>query len=95
MVTLRATAYKLGLAAGGHEIVRLRDAYLEPWTSLASRGELVAAAGLARRTGTVQRALHWYLSSRAMPPTVHDEYSASVPYGLKLYLADAPFGAWR
>jgi hypothetical protein len=50
VVTLRATAYKLGLAAGGHEIVRLRDAYLEPWTSLASRGELVAAAGLARRT---------------------------------------------
>ena len=29
-----------------------------------------------------------------LPPAVRAEYSASLPYGLKLYLADAPFGAW-
>ena len=95
VVTLRATAYRLGLDGGARELLWLRDAYLEPWTALLPRDQLVAAADLARRTGTVQRALAWYLSSRAMPPRVRDEYSASLPYGLKLYLADAPFGAWE
>jgi hypothetical protein len=94
VVTLRATAYRLELAGGGREIVRLRDAYLEPWTTALPHADLVAAAELARRTGTVQRALAWYLTSHEMPPTVRAEYSASLPYGLKLYLADAPFGAW-
>ena len=95
VVTLRAIVYRLGLEGGGATIVRLRDAYLEPWTSVAPRDEIVAAADLARRTGTVQRALAWYLTSPEMPPDVRAEHSASVPYGLKLYLADAPFGAWR
>ncbi len=95
VVTLRAIAYRLGLAAGGAEILRLRDAYLEPWTTLTPREDLVAVSELARRIGTVQRALAWYRSSLEMPPAVRAEYSASLPYGLKLYLADAPFGAWE
>jgi Phosphotransferase enzyme family len=94
VVPLRATAYKLGLQPGGPEVVRLRDAYLEPWTSVLPRAELVVAAELARRTGTVQRALAWYRVSRSMAVEEREEYAASVPYGLKLYLADAPFGAW-
>jgi len=94
VVTLRVIGYRFGVEAGGDEILRLRDAYLEPWTTVASREELVAAADLARRTGTVQRALAWYLGTREMPPLVGEEYSASLPYGLKLYLADAPYGAW-
>ena len=95
VVTLRATAYRLGLEPGCDEIVRLRDAYLEPWTTVAPRGDMVAAAELARRTGTIQRAMAWYLGSRQMPRDVRGEYEASVPYGLKLYLANAPFGAWE
>jgi hypothetical protein len=94
VVTLRALAYRLGLEGGGGEILRLRDAYLEPWTTVLPRDELVVAADMARRTGTVQRALAWYLASREMPPDVRAEHSASLPYGLKLYLANAPFGAW-
>ena len=54
-----------------------------------------ATADLARRTGTVQRALAWYLGTREMPALVGAEYSASLPYGLKLYLGDAPYGAWE
>jgi hypothetical protein len=95
VVTLRAIAYRLGLEGGTPEILRLRDAYLEPWTAMLPLADLVAAADLARRTGTVQRALAWYLSSGGMPPAVRDEYSASLPYGLKLYLANAPWGAWE
>ena len=95
VVTLRVLGYRLGVEAGGDEILRLRDAYLEPWTTVASRDELVATADLARRTGTVQRALAWYLGTREMPALVGAEYSASLPYGLKLYLGDAPYGAWE
>ena len=58
------------------------------------RAELVDAAELARRTGTVQRALV-VSRSRAMAADEGDEYAASVPYGLELYLPDAPFGAWK
>ncbi|HET9243601.1 MAG TPA: phosphotransferase [Gaiella sp.] len=95
VVTLRATAYRLGLASGDPAIVRLCDAYLEPWTRVLPRPDLAAALELARRTGTVQRALAWYLTSPEMPPAVRAEHGASVPYGLRLYLADAPFGAWE
>ena len=93
VVTLRAIAYRLGLKGGAAEIVRLRDAYLEPWTTVMPWDELVAASDLARRTGTVQRALAGYLARHELPPDA--EQSASLPYGLKLYLADAPFGAWE
>jgi hypothetical protein len=95
VVTLRATAWRLGLDAGGTEIVRLRDAYLEPWTAQATASDLLTGADIARRTGTVQRAMAWYRAAQAMPPDVKAEEIASVPYGLKLYLADAPFGAWE
>jgi hypothetical protein len=95
VVTLRALAYRLGLEPGAPAIGRLRDAYLEPWTAHATAGDLVAGADIARRTGTVQRAMAWYRSAQYMPPDVKAEEIASVPYGLKLYLADAPFGAWE
>jgi len=59
---------------------RLRDAYLEPWAGTASRAELATAADLARRTGTIQRALKWYLVSRSMPPKVRAAHGGSVSY---------------
>lgn len=94
VVMLRALAYRMGLQPGAPEIMRLRDAYLEPWTSRATRADVVMGADLARRTGTVQRAVAWYRAAQRMPPDVKADEIASVPYGLKLYLADAPFGAW-
>jgi hypothetical protein len=95
VVTLRALTWRLGLEPGAPEIDRLRDAYLEPWTARAPAGDLLAATDIARRTGTVQRAMAWYIAAQHMPPDVKAEEIASVPYGLKLYLEDAPFGAWE
>lgn len=95
VVTLRALAWRLGLEPGAREIGRLRAAYLEPWTAHATASDLLAGADIARRTGTVQRAMAWYCLAQHMPPDVQAEEIASVPYGLKLYLADAPFGAWE
>jgi aminoglycoside phosphotransferase (APT) family kinase protein len=53
-VTLRAAAWRLGLEPGGLEIIRLRDAYLEPFGRL---DQLAPVAETAYRTGTLGRAL--------------------------------------
>ena len=93
-VLLRALAYKYELMPGGAELLRLRDAYLEPWTQVVSRTDVTAAAEIARRTGNIQRALAWRRTADAMPPAVRAEYVDSVPYGMRLYLLDGPWGTW-
>lgn len=94
-VALRATAYRLDLEPGGPEIERLRDAYLEPFSTYGSRAELAVAADTAYRTGTLARALAWrsYLEPRA-PEDRADDLEA-VPYGLRKFLERGPLGDWR
>jgi len=94
VVTLRALAYRLGLEPGAPQLLRLRDAYLEPWERFGTRAELVETAELARRTGTLQRALAWYATVLAMPRERRHEEQDSVPYGVRLFLRDAGWGAW-
>jgi Phosphotransferase enzyme family len=94
VVTLRALAYKHGLAPGAPELLRLRDAYLESWSRYGSRASLVDTAELARRTGTIQRALAWYEFVRMMPAELRHEEQDSVPYGVRLFLQDKPWGAF-
>ena len=53
LVTIRAAAYRLELAEFGPEMTRLRDIYLEPWTTFATQRELLAAFDLAYRLGEV------------------------------------------
>lgn len=94
VVTLRALAYRLGLEPGSPRLLRLRDAYLEPWEGFGTRAELVETAELARRTGTLQRALAWYATVLSMPRERRHEEQDSVPYGVRLFLRDAGWGAW-
>lgn len=94
VVALRSLAYRNAWRPGGPEVTRLLDAYLEPWAAFASRDELLAAADLARKTGTVQRSLAWRRGVLAMPPAHRAEHVESVPYGLRLYLLDGPWGTW-
>ena len=89
VVTLRSTAYRFDLGPGGPELLRLRDAYLEPWTAFGTRAELVAGFDTAYRTGT----LAWYRYVTAREPGAAAADAQSVPYGLKLFLADGPIGA--
>ncbi|HEY7464725.1 MAG TPA: phosphotransferase [Candidatus Limnocylindria bacterium] len=93
-VTLRALAYSHKWAPGGSAISRLIDAYLEPWTGQRSPAELREALKLARRTGTIGRAMAWRSYAQAMPPAVRVENIDAVPYGIRLWLADAPWGTW-
>lgn len=88
-VTLRALAWRAGLEPAAEPLLRLRDAYLEPF------GAPSEAADLAYRTGTLARALAWHRYLRATPPGERDpEDAESVPYGLRLYLEAGPIGMW-
>ena len=92
-VLLRAAAYRLDLEPGGAELLRMRDAYLEPFTKFGTRNDLQVAADLAYRTGTLARALAWqrYVASRPS----RDEDLEAVPYGLRKFLERGPIGAWK
>ena len=93
-VALRAAAWKLELEPGGAEIRRLRDAYLEPFSSYASRDELRAAADLAYRTGTLARALAWQRYIDGAPAGHRDDDLSALPYGIRKFLERGPLGAW-
>ncbi len=89
-VTLRALAWRHGIQPGSEQLLRLRDAYLEPF------GAPAAAADLAYRTGTLGRALAWHRYVSAAAPEERDpEDAESVPYGLRLYLEAGPLGTWE
>ena len=90
-VTLRAGAWKLGLPPGSSELIRMRDAYLEPFGRPAELAEL---ADIAYRTGTLGRALAYerYLASRA---PLDEEDAEAVPYGIRLFLEQGPIGTWE
>jgi hypothetical protein len=94
VVVLRSLAYRHTWEPGGPEVSRLRDAYLEAWTAFGSREELLAAADIARQTGTNQRSMAWRRYAQVMPDDVRSTYVESVPYGLRLYLMDGPWGSW-
>ena len=93
-VTLRALAYSHKLEPGGPEIQRLLAAYLEPWQRVAPAAALREAADIARRTGTIGRAMAYRGWIGQMPPDVADEERDSIPYGLRVFLADGPWGSW-
>jgi len=59
-VLLRAAAHWADTATNDPAIVRLRDAYLEPWTSPLPRRAVEEAADRAMRLATLTRALTWY-----------------------------------
>jgi hypothetical protein len=75
LATLNSIAFHAGvLSAGGRmddpRVLRIRDAYLEPFTSLGSRKELLRCVRLARSTGCVTRALSWESALRDAPARV-------------------------
>lgn len=59
-VTLGFVAYTAKVPIDDPAIVRLRDAYLEPWSGLAPMAALREAAELGRILGAATRALCWY-----------------------------------
>jgi len=96
VVTFRAIAHRfeLDVRPGGPELLRLRDAYLEPFAAYGSHDELVAAVDLAHLTGTVGRTLAWHRFVYAREPEFRADDAETVPYGLKRLLDLGPLGSW-
>lgn len=65
LMALGFLRYQHGLAADDPVVLRLRDAYLEPFTALAPRSELVAEVELACQVGKAARVLTWDRALRA------------------------------
>ena len=91
---LRAIAHRWELPPGGPDVLRLRDAYLEAFSALGSRRELVEASELAHFTGTAARALNWYRFIYARQPEFRAADEDAVPYGLRRLLAIGRIGSW-
>ena len=86
IVTLRATSYWLKLDEFGPEMMRMRDAYLEPWTKFATRKRLLSAFKLAYRLGMANRALSWNEVFRSLTEEQVEPYKDSVPGWLQDFL---------
>ena len=59
LCTLNSIAYHADCERDDPRVLRVRDAYLEPFTRYADRAELVEMVTLARRTGAVTRAMSY------------------------------------
>ena len=86
LVTIRAAAHRLELAEEGPEMIRLRDAYLEPWTRFATRPTLLSAFGQAYRLGMANRALSWQLGTGSLAAKHKEPYADAVPGWLQDFL---------
>jgi hypothetical protein len=79
LVPLRSLVHRRVLAADAPELKRLRDAYLEPWSSLAPRADLLRAVDLGRLVGYGTRLLSWQRIVPHFDPPIREDYGESVP----------------
>lgn len=86
-VTLRVIELRHGLPPSSPEIVRVRDAYLEPFSGFESHETLVRLAGTARRFGQICRA-----ALRAENP--HWDEPEELGWSLRLLLDPEAWRSW-
>ncbi|HZM84129.1 MAG TPA: phosphotransferase [Candidatus Limnocylindrales bacterium] len=80
LVSLRAAAQRFGDAS---VVPRLRDAYLEPWTSLAPRARLLREVELAVQVSKVGRALSWRRAVAGSTPQQYAPWGETAQYWLQ------------
>ena len=78
LTTLRSVAHHAGLPEEAPQVRRLRDAYLEPFTSYGVRADLVRWTQLANRAGCVAKALAWRAAMSGSPAMTSQEYDHPV-----------------
>jgi len=94
LVTIRAAAHRLELAEEGPEMMRLRDAFLEPWTTFATRPTLLVAFRQAYRLGMANRALSWQFGTGSVAAEHKEPYAEAVPRWLQDFLNAEPPMPW-
>ena len=86
LVPLRVARQALGVGNGDAVLLRLRDAYLEPWRAYGNPAELREQCGLALALGPMQRALTWRRILRGVHPPERTEWADAVPRWTAEYL---------
>ena len=76
--TLYAFADRAGLADDAPEVLRVRDAYLEPWTAFAPAVELRELFGRACVVGALARAATWERILLPLPPEEREDHEHSI-----------------
>jgi hypothetical protein len=79
LIVLRAAARRFDLKPADTALVRLRDAYLEPWSEGPDRAGLVRTADTAVRVAKVGRALAWQRALLGAGPTGREQHGEAVP----------------
>jgi hypothetical protein len=82
LIALRVVEHLHHLPPGDAALLRLRDAYLEPWTGDFDRADLLEAVRLALRVGGVSRALSYRSALLEASRADHDEFGDGVPQWL-------------
>ncbi len=88
-IALRSAKYRLHYDE--NTLLRLRDAYLEPWAmqvAYASKEQLLAAFDITQRLGMLSRALTWYQVVSPLEERTKWEYEDAVPYWLRMFLTN-------
>ena len=88
LCTLNSIAFHAECEVDDPKVRRVRDAYLEPFTTYADRVELVRYVDLARRTGCVSRAVSYVAALEGEPASTHAEYDFPVRAWLRDILED-------
>ncbi|RYU10621.1 aminoglycoside phosphotransferase family protein [Nocardioides iriomotensis] len=73
LCTMNSLAFHAGCEVDDPRVLRVRDAYLEPFTAYADRAELVELVTLARRTGAVTRAMSYQHAFHGEPRSAEAE----------------------
>jgi hypothetical protein len=95
LVALRLAARALDVEPGDPVLLRLRDAYLEPWAAYGSAAELRELCAVALRVGPPARALTWDRLLVGVHPAERAEWASSVPGWMATYLEPSSLDASR
>jgi len=83
--TLRIVSWRSEWEPGGPEVLRLRDAYLEPWTRFAPLQELRTTFAEGYALGALARAATWTRILDALPPPVREDYPHNIEAWREIY----------
>lgn len=86
-MTLLWSAHFAGLPNDAPSILKMRDAFLEPWTSFASRDDVSRAYQLSERLAILSHARVWHRVIVALTGEERRQHAGIVPKNLRRFLA--------
>lgn len=88
-VTLSRLERQLGLRPDDRDLVRLRDAYLEPWQNGATRRDLLRQAELAYRLDSLNRVFANFRAFGELEPAISPDQPADGGFWVRELIKDA------